>query len=120
MNSYMCSNALDFPVGHISSFICYVSRNSSLEFYGLLSWLARRFRPILSSSMVVNSELFEDHRVEGSFVSVSLSANDWTTEIKADNGASPLCLGSSSTVPPSLDMAQLIFIRRAIEWESVL
>jgi hypothetical protein len=35
-------------------------------------------------------------------------------------GVSPLSLGSSSIEPPSLDIGQLIFIRLAMEWESVL
>jgi hypothetical protein len=31
INSYMRSNSVDLPVGHLSSFICCVSRNSSLD-----------------------------------------------------------------------------------------
>jgi hypothetical protein len=60
INSYMHSNALDFPVGlfdlpvgPLSSFVCSVSRWSSLDFDSLFSWLAIRFHPVLSSSIVV-------------------------------------------------------------------
>jgi hypothetical protein len=58
INSYMRSNAVDLPVGRLSSFICKASRGSSLEFSSLSSWLAIRFHPVLSASIVVNSELF--------------------------------------------------------------
>jgi hypothetical protein len=91
INSYMRSNALDFPVGPLSSFVCSVSRNSSLEFSNLLSWLALRFHPVLSSSIVVNSELFKDLSStialkDRGFVSVSSSMIDWTVEMKAEDG----------------------------------
>jgi hypothetical protein len=120
LNSYMRSNAVDLPVGSLSSFVCIVSRNSSLEYSGLVSWLAIRFRPVLASSIVVNSQLFVDLSStialkDRGFVSVSSSVTDWTVEIKAEDGSVPLSLGSSSTAPPSLDIKQLIFIRRATE-----
>jgi hypothetical protein len=91
VNSYMRSNAVALPIGQLSSFVCYISRNSSLEFSALISWLGRRFRPVLSSSIVVNSQLFKDlsstivlkDRV---FVSVSSSMNDLTVDLKADDG----------------------------------
>jgi hypothetical protein len=51
INSYMRSGAVDLPVGPLSSFVCSVSRNSSLEFSALISWLAIRFSPVLSSSI---------------------------------------------------------------------
>jgi hypothetical protein len=117
INSYMSSNAVDLPVGPLSSFVCSVSRNSSFEFTSLISWLAIRFRSILSSSIVVNSKLFKDLsstialKARG-FVSVSSSLNDWTVEMKAEDG------GASSIEPLSLDIEQLIFIGRAMEWES--
>ncbi len=47
INSYLRSNAADLPVGPLASFICYLSRNSSLEFSGLASWISRRFPPNL-------------------------------------------------------------------------
>jgi hypothetical protein len=91
IKSYMRSNAVDLPVGTLSSFVCSISRNSSLEFSALLSWLARRFRPVLSSSIVVNIKLFKDLSStialkDRGFVSVSSSVNDWTVEMKADDG----------------------------------
>jgi hypothetical protein len=57
INSYMRSNAVDLPVGSLSSFICNVMRNSSLEFSSLVSWLAIGFHPVLSSTIVVNKQL---------------------------------------------------------------
>jgi hypothetical protein len=92
MNTYMRSNAVDLPVGRISSFVCSVSRNSSLEFSALLSWLAIRFHPVLSSSIVVNTQLFKDLSStialkDRGFVSVSSIANDWTVEMKAEDGS---------------------------------
>jgi hypothetical protein len=86
INSYMRSNAVDLPVGPLSSFVCSVSRNSSLEFSSLFSWLARRFRPVLSSSIVVNIQLFKDLSSiialkDRGFVGVSSSVNDWTVEM---------------------------------------
>jgi hypothetical protein len=92
INSYKRSNAVDFPVGALSSFICSVSRNSSLEFSSLYSWLARRFRPVLLSSIIVNSELFADLSStialkDRGFVSVSSSVNGWTVEMKAEDGS---------------------------------
>jgi hypothetical protein len=51
VNSYIRSNAVDLPVGPLSSFICSVSRDPSLEFSSLVFWLAIRFRPVLSSSI---------------------------------------------------------------------
>jgi hypothetical protein len=91
INSYMRSNAVDFPVGRLSSFVCSVLRDSSLEFSSLFSWLARRFHPVLSSSIVVNSELFKDLSSiialkDRGFVSVSSSVTDWTVELKAEDG----------------------------------
>jgi hypothetical protein len=93
INSYMRSNAVDLPVGPLSSFVCSVSRNSSLEFSALISWLAMRFRPVLSSSIVVvNTQLFKDLSStivlkDRGFVGVSSSVNDWTVEIKAEDGS---------------------------------
>jgi hypothetical protein len=91
LNSYISSTAVDLPVGRLSSFICSVSRNSSLEFSALLSWLTIRFRPVLSSSIIVNRQLFADLSStivlkDRGFVSVSSSVNDWTVEMKADDG----------------------------------
>jgi hypothetical protein len=92
INSYMRSNAVDLPVGPLSSFVCSISRNSSLEFSSLISWLARIFRPVLSSSIVVNSKLFMDLSStivlkDRGFVDVSSSVTDWSVEMKADNGS---------------------------------
>jgi hypothetical protein len=89
INSYMRSNAVVLPVGPLSSFICSVSRNSSLEFSCLFSWLAILLRPVLSSSIVVNSQLFKEFSStialkDRGFVSVSSSLNDWTVEMKAE------------------------------------
>jgi hypothetical protein len=92
MNSYMRSNEVDLPVGPLSSFICSVLRNSSLDFSSFVSWLARRFSPVLSSSIVVNSQLFKDLTStialkDRGFVSVSSSVSDWTVELKAEDGS---------------------------------
>jgi hypothetical protein len=92
INSYMRSNAVDLPVGPLSSFVCSVSRNSSLEFSSLFSWLARRFHPVLSSSIVVNIQLFKDLSStivlkDRGFVSESSSVNYWTVEMKAEDGS---------------------------------
>jgi hypothetical protein len=92
INSYMRSNAEDLPVGPLSSFVCSVLRNSSLEFSALISWLAIRFHPILSSSIVLNTKLFKDLSStialkDRGFVSVSSSVNDWTVEMKAEDGS---------------------------------
>jgi hypothetical protein len=91
-NSYMRSNSVDLPVGALSSFVCSVSRNSSLEFSALISWLAIRFHPVLSSSIVVNSQLFKDLSSiialkDRGFVSVSSSVNAWTVGMNADDGS---------------------------------
>jgi hypothetical protein len=92
INSYMRSNAVDLPVGHLSSFICSVSHNSCLEFSSLYSWLAHRFHPVLSSSIVVDNELFKDLSStialkDRGFVNVSSSVTDWTVEMKAEDGS---------------------------------
>jgi hypothetical protein len=100
INSYMRSTAmdlpvglLDLPVGSLSSFVCSVSRGSSLKFSALISWLARRFRPALSSSIVANYfQLFTDLSStialkDRGFVSVSSSLNSWTVELKAEDGS---------------------------------
>jgi hypothetical protein len=90
INSYMRSNAVYLPVGPISSFVCKVLCGSSLNFSALISWIGRRFHPVLSSSIVVNSRIFADLsstialKYRG-FVSVSSSVNDWTVEIKAED-----------------------------------
>jgi hypothetical protein len=121
----MCSNAVALPVGTFTSFICSVLRGSSLEFSNLLSWLAIRFRPVLYSSIVVNIKLFTDLSStiglkDRGFVSVSSRANDWTVEMKAEDGSlKPLYLGSSSIEPLYLNIEQLIIIRLAMKWESV-
>jgi hypothetical protein len=94
VNSYLSYNAVGLPVGRLSSFVCSVLRGSSLEYSGLISWLAIRFRPVLSSSIVVNIKLFADLSStialkDRGFVSVSSSVTDWTVEMKAeDDGAS--------------------------------
>jgi hypothetical protein len=87
INSYIRSNAVDFPVGPLFSFVCSVLCNSSLEFSALVSWLATQFYPVLSSSIVVNIQLFKDLSSiialkDRGFVSVSSSVNDWTVEMK--------------------------------------
>jgi hypothetical protein len=92
INSYLRSTAVDLPVGPLSSFVCSVLyRNSSLEYSSLISWLARRFRPVLSSSVIVNSKLFKDLSStialkDRGFVSVSSSVTDWTVAMKAEDG----------------------------------
>jgi hypothetical protein len=60
VNSFMRSTAVDLSVGSLSSFVCSVTRGSSLKFSSLISWLAIRFSPVLLSSIVVNIKLFED------------------------------------------------------------
>jgi hypothetical protein len=92
INSYMRSAAVDLPVGPLSSFVCSVLLNSSLEFSALISWLGRRFHSVLSSSIVVNSQLFKDLSStialkDRGFVSVSSSIDDWTVEMKAEDGS---------------------------------
>jgi hypothetical protein len=92
INSYMRSNAVYLPVGPLSSFVCSVSRNSSLEFSALISWLGRRFHPVLSSSIVVNTKLFADLSStialkDRGFVSVSSSVMDWAVKMKAEDGS---------------------------------
>jgi hypothetical protein len=92
ISSYMRSNAVDLPVGSLSSFVCSVYRNSSLEFSALISWLAIRSHPVLSSSIVVNGELFKDLSStialkDRGFISVSSSVTDWTVEMKAEDGS---------------------------------
>jgi hypothetical protein len=125
INFYLRSNAMDLPVGPLSSFVCSVSRNSSFEFSSLISWLARRFRPVLFSSIVMKSQLFADLSStialkDHGFVSISSRVTDWTVEMNGKEGVSPLSRGFSSIVPLSLDFEQLIFIRRVMERESVL
>jgi hypothetical protein len=90
INSYMHSAAVDLPVGPLASFICYLLRRSSLELSSLLSWIARRYRPVLTSSIVVNRKLFEDLSrtialKDRGFVSVSSSLSNWTFEMRAEN-----------------------------------
>jgi hypothetical protein len=92
INSYMRSNAVDLPVGLLSSFVCSVLRGSSLDFSALISWLGRRIRPVLSSSIVVNSQLFADLSStialkDRGFVSVSSSVRDWAVEMKSEDGS---------------------------------
>jgi hypothetical protein len=92
INSYMRSTDVRLPVGHLSSFVCRVSRGSSLEFSGLISWLARRCRPTLSSSIVVNRQLFADLSStialkDRGFASSSSSVTNWTVEMKAEDGS---------------------------------
>jgi hypothetical protein len=92
INSYIRSNSVDFPVGPLSSFVCSVLRDSSLEFSALHSWLAIRFRPVLSSSIVVNSQLFKALSSiivlkDRGFVSVSSIVNDWDVELKDEDGS---------------------------------
>jgi hypothetical protein len=100
INSYMRSIAvelpvglLDLPVGSLSSFVCSVSRDSSLEYSALLSWLAIRFHPVLSSSIILNCQLFSDLSStivmkDRGFDSVSSSIFDWAVEMKDVNGSS--------------------------------
>jgi hypothetical protein len=83
----------DSPVGPLSSFVCSVMRGSSLEFSALISWLGRKFRPVLSSSIVVNPRLFSDLSStialkDRGFVSVSSSITDWTVEMNSEDGSS--------------------------------
>jgi hypothetical protein len=88
----MRSNAENLPVGPLSSFVCSILRGSSLEFSALISWLALRFHPILSSSIVVNHQLFKDLSStialkDHGIVSVSSSVNDWNVELKGVEGS---------------------------------
>jgi hypothetical protein len=91
INSFMRFNAVDLPVGPLSSFVCSISRYSSLEFSSLISWLAIRFHPVLSSSIVVNTQLFADLSStialkDRGFVGVSSSVSYWTVVMKAEDG----------------------------------
>jgi hypothetical protein len=91
LNSYMRSNAVYLPVGPISSFVCKMLRGSSLDFSSLISWLGRRFRPVLSSSIVVNPRLFADLSStialkDHGFVGETYSLYGWTVELKAKDG----------------------------------
>jgi hypothetical protein len=91
INSFMRSNAVDFPVGPLSSFVHSVLSGSSLEFSSLISWLAIRFNPVLSSSIVVNHQLFADLSStialkDRGFVSVSSSVSEWIVEMKDEDG----------------------------------
>jgi hypothetical protein len=70
-----------------------VARGSLKEYSGLLGWLGRRFQPVLSSSIVLNTRLFEglssiialkDRR----FVSLSSRVGNWTVEMKASDDSS--------------------------------
>jgi hypothetical protein len=96
INSFIRSNAKDLPVGPLASIIRYVSRRShrpSLEFSGLISWLARRFQPVLSSSIVINTKLFEDISStialkDRGFFSVSSSLSNLVVEMKAKDESS--------------------------------
>jgi hypothetical protein len=88
LNSYMRSNAVYLAVGPISSFVCKVLRGSSLDFSSLISWICRRFRPVLSSSIVVNPRLFADLSStialkDHGFISKTYSLYGWTVELKA-------------------------------------
>jgi hypothetical protein len=90
VNSYIRSNAVDLPVGPLASFICSVMRDSSLNYSSLVSWLARRFRYFLSSSIVVNRKLFEDlssiiAAKDRGFVSVSYNLSSWTVDMRAED-----------------------------------
>jgi hypothetical protein len=92
-HSYTRSNSIDLSVGPPSTFVCSVLRGSSLDLSSLLSWLKHRFRPSLSSSIVVNSNLFKDlssiiaSNDRGS-ISVSSRLANWTIEIKAADDSS--------------------------------
>jgi hypothetical protein len=92
INTYMRSNSIRLPVGPLSSFIHSISHNSSFEFTSLISWLAIQFRPVLTSSIVVNKQLFMDLSStialkDRGFISVSSSVNDWTVEMKDEDGS---------------------------------
>jgi hypothetical protein len=93
INSYRRSNAVDLPVGPLASFVCYLSRDSSMQFSSLISWLARRFKPFLSSSIVVNRKLYEDLSSvialkDRGFVSVSSTLSSWNVELKTGDDSS--------------------------------
>jgi hypothetical protein len=89
----MTYKSIYLPVGPLASFIrhiLYISSGSSLEFSSLLAWLARRFRPILSSSIIVNRKLFEDISStialkDRGFVGVSSRLSSWAVEMKAQD-----------------------------------
>jgi hypothetical protein len=92
INSYMRSSSVDLPVGPLSTFVCSVLRGSSLDFSSLIAWLARKFHPVLSSSIVVNPRLFADLSStialkDRGFVGVSSISIDWTVEMKAEDGS---------------------------------
>jgi hypothetical protein len=91
INSFMRSTAVDLPVGPLSSFVCSVLRDSFLEFSALISWLAIRFQPVISSSIVLNRKVFKDLSstiaLKDRFVSVSSSVNDWTVKLNAIDGS---------------------------------
>jgi hypothetical protein len=92
INSYMRSSAVDLPVGPLSSFVCSVLRGSSLDFSNLLSWLSIQFRPVLLSSILLNTKLFADLSSiialkDRGFVRVSSNVRDWSVEMKAEDGS---------------------------------
>jgi hypothetical protein len=71
------SNAVDLPVGPLSSFVYHVDPT-----YNSLP-LSLGFHPVLSSSIVANKQLFADLSAiiafkDRGFVSVSWVGTDWT------------------------------------------
>jgi hypothetical protein len=90
LNSYVRSSAVDLDVCSISSFVCLLSRGTSMEFSSLISWLTRRFKSTLSSNIVFNSKLFANLSStivlkDRGFVSVSSRVTDWNVEMKAED-----------------------------------
>jgi hypothetical protein len=99
-----------------------------LEYSALLTWLAIRYQPVFSSIIVVNKQLFSDLSStialkDRGFVSVSSSLNDWTVEMKDEDGS----VSSVSSVSWILlyraslsGYEAAYFIMLAMEWKSVL
>jgi hypothetical protein len=61
INTYLRSGVVDLPVGPLASFICSAMRDSHFDSLpSLISWISRRYRPALSSSIVENRiEIFD-------------------------------------------------------------
>jgi hypothetical protein len=86
----MRSTAIDLPVGPLASFVCSIMRDYSLQFTSLISWSARRFRPVLFSSIVENRKLFDSLSStivlkDRGVVSGSSFLSNWTFEMRAED-----------------------------------
>jgi hypothetical protein len=86
INSYKRPDAFSLSIGSLPWLIGKVLLDSSRGFSGFISWIERKYQPVLQSSILNTNKVFEDLSSilalnDSGFLSTSSSLSDWTVNL---------------------------------------